>query len=85
MPQILMLFVSFASLMQRYEFFLIYARKSAFIFQKNASYKVITYSLWTFRFSICQNLYYRIYIYYNIYKFNIINNRKSTKLNVQSE
>jgi len=42
LPQFLDAFVLFASMMQRYKFFLNCARKTAIIFQKNAGYKLIT-------------------------------------------
>ena len=42
MPQILVADVTVATMLQRYKFFLICARKTAIIFQKNAGYKLIT-------------------------------------------
>ena len=38
MPQISLLYVIFATLLKMYEFFLIYARKTAIIIQKSASF-----------------------------------------------
>ena len=86
MPQNPLPDVIFATLLQRYEFFLNYARKTAIIFSENGSF--FTFSLfhfWHLHFRKLLNgkLYY--YILYIIYNNNHTVIQKTKKSNVKSE